>query len=93
MESNGQLCWDCEKARGKCSWSKEFKLVEGCKAEPTRVCMSEVTTKAGKKKKYYTDSFSIKECPEFEPLKINNDREFLKLLARNIERLGDVNDR
>ena len=93
MESNGQICFDCENARGKCSWSKDFIPIPGWKAEPTRVLMAEVTTKAGKKKKYYTDSFSIKECPKFEPLKINNDREFLKLLARNIERLGDVNDR
>lgn len=61
------LCWDCEKACGRCSWSKNFTPVEGWNAIPTKWLSS--TTRAKRSiKKYYVDSFDVYECPEFEPL-------------------------
>lgn len=55
------LCWDCEKACGKCSWSKKFIPVEGWVATPTKVSIGE---------NQYIDSFDVYECPEFELLKM-----------------------
>lgn len=55
-----QLCWDCEKACGRCSWSKNFTPVPGWKAIPTKI-------QADNHSKYtHVDSFDIYECPEFE---------------------------
>ena len=59
------LCWQCEKAGGKCSWSKDFTPVEGWKAVPTKVKAAE--------RKGYIDSFDVYECPEFELM------EFIKM--------------
>ena len=50
------LCWDCEKAFGRCSWSKDFVPVENWNAEPTKVWNG----------KDYVESFDVYECPEFE---------------------------
>lgn len=57
------LCWRCQKAGGKCSWSSRFKPVEGWEAKPTKV-------KVNKSSKYANelDSFDVYECPEFELL-------------------------
>lgn len=63
------LCWGCEKACGKCSWSKKFVPVEGWEAKPTTVYIREETLPSGEVKRYYTDSFDVYKCPEFEPLK------------------------
>ncbi len=60
------LCWCCENARGGCSWSKNFEPVQGWNAKPTKVCIRKKTLKSGKKKRYYTDSFDVYDCPEFE---------------------------
>lgn len=52
-----QLCWDCAKACGKCSWSQSFKPVEGWDAEPTVIftqCRINVIP-----------SYYIRGCPEF----------------------------
>ena len=57
------LCWECEKACGRCSWSKNFTPVEGWKAVPTKVYIG------GESKNKYIDSFDVYECPEFELLK------------------------
>lgn len=75
------LCWDCEKACGRCSWSKSFTPVEGWVAKPTKVkgdsqCRNQLI-----------DSFDVHECPEFEPLKLKDEREFLQLLKRNIGKI------
>ena len=59
------LCWDCEKAVGKCSWSKNFVPVEGWKAVPTKIQNGNHTWK-GRRIKDVTDSFDVYECPEFE---------------------------
>lgn len=59
--SHETLCWHCQKAAGRCSWSKNFTPIEGWTAEPTRV-------KVNKSSRYVTelDSFDVYECPEFE---------------------------
>lgn len=63
------LCWGCEKAQKKCSWSKNFEPVKGWDAKPTKVYIREETLPSGKVKRYYEDSFCVRKCPEFEPLK------------------------
>lgn len=62
------LCWRCVNAvpdgeRG-CSWSREFKPVDGWDAEPTLV-----RAKYGAfdhHKTGFIESFQVKACPEFE---------------------------
>ena len=61
------LCWDCAKATGKCSWSKNFVPVEGWEADPTKVKNGFITWK-GRKIFSLVDSFDVHECPEFEPM-------------------------
>ena len=53
------LCWKCQKAGGKCSWSKCFEPVEGWDAKPTKV----IDYCGGKQ--IITDSFNVRHCPEF----------------------------
>ena len=78
------LCWDCDKACGKCSWSKELKPVKGWKAVPTKV-KNGFTTFKGTKNFSIVDSFDVYDCPEFEVLKINNKEELKKMMKRNSE--------
>ena len=47
------ICWDCAKAIGGCSWSKNLTPVEGWHAKPTR-------------KQDMYESFLVTKCPEFE---------------------------
>ena len=70
------LCWGCEKACGRCSWSRKFVPVQGWKAEPTKIYQYTMR-KNGKNHLYHTDSFDVYECPEFEPLKGMNTVLFL----------------
>lgn len=52
-----QLCWDCKKACGDCSWSDgSFTPITGWVATPVY--------KAKNKNEIYT--YHIYECPEFE---------------------------
>ena len=60
------LCWGCENAGGKCSWSSGFIPVEGWKAEPTKI-KSDYHSKDR-----FFDSYDVYECPEFEPLQRMN---------------------
>ena len=80
-KKHSTLCWDCDKACGKCSWSKRFKPVDGWKAVPTKVWIG------GESRHPWGDSFDVYECPEFEPLNIKNKDEFIKLIKRNIGRI------
>jgi hypothetical protein len=82
VSKHSTLCWDCEKACGKCSWSREFVPVKGWKAIPTK--LFQYTTGKGRKRiAYYTGSFDVYECPEFEPLKMQSEEEFLRLFYQN----------
>lgn len=56
------LCWECDKACGKCSWSQNFTPVLGWEATPTKVYQT---------KGVYQDSFLIHKCPEFKKTENN----------------------
>jgi hypothetical protein len=60
--THSTLCWSCENACKKCSWSKNFIPVPGWKAIPTKIFVSEHSATP------YIDSFDVYECPEFELL-------------------------
>lgn len=79
---HSQLCWECEKAGGKCSWSRSFIPVPGWNAKPTRVLS--YTMGNGEKVKYYIDSYEIHDCPEFE---------YMEAIKKNIVKRGRRNDR
>ena len=49
-------CWTCKNAFGGCSWSREFKPVDGWKAKKTFHLMN------GE----FAESYYIKSCPEYE---------------------------
>lgn len=51
------LCWECANSCGGCSWSQEFKPVEGWEAEPTIVEDTQCEY----------ESFNVKSCPQFKP--------------------------
>lgn len=53
-DENKQLCWLCEKACGRCSWSRDFTPVPGWKATPHFIQADS------------THTYAIHECPEFE---------------------------
>lgn len=53
------LCWKCARASNGCAWSISFKPVDGWDAEPTAINYN------GR----ITDSFFVKDCPEFEHAK------------------------
>jgi hypothetical protein len=57
------LCWDCAKCIGGCSWSKEFKPVDGWDAVPTIV---KIAPGGHNRKPRITNSFKVLSCPEFE---------------------------
>ena len=86
VNKHSQLCWYCDKAGGKCSWSRDFTPVQGWKAKPTKV-PAYTTGNGKKKKKIYLDSFEVHECPEFEPLKLKDEAELIKLIKRNSGRI------
>ena len=48
------ICWDCEKACGGCSWSRNFEPVPGWKAKKIRWSRTKETT------------YMITKCPLFE---------------------------
>lgn len=88
------LCWICENACGKCSWSKDFTPVDGWKAKPTEIA-SYTTSKKGIRRKVSYSSYHVTECPEFKLLDDvkNNKKErekWLDLIARNMSK-NDTN--
>jgi len=50
------LCWDCEKAIGKCPWSRELQPVEGWNAIHTITNNGHVTT----------EGYLVLDCPLFK---------------------------
>ena len=65
------LCWECENACGKCSWSRDFTPVEGWSAKPTKILSN--TTMLNEEGKIvcvptFVDSFDVYDCPQFELL-------------------------
>lgn len=59
-QEEDQICWDCQRACGGCSWSRSYTPVAGWAAE-----LSVVIDKDGD---FY--SYNIKSCPEFIEEKI-----------------------
>ena len=55
------LCWECAKAGGLCSWSKNFTPVDGWTAVPTKIVASQYGDKSNT-----IDSYDVYACPEFE---------------------------
>lgn len=56
-ESKFQPCWTCQNAcNGGCSWSREFKPVDGWKAIPTYI----------QENGEHANSYKIIYCPEYE---------------------------
>ena len=72
-QKKSTLCWGCEKAGGKCSWSKSFTPVDGWDAIPTKIQTRDNPNG-------YIDSFRVIECPEFELLELieTNEKEKIK---------------
>lgn len=72
VQENGKtnICFDCKKACGGCSWSEidpktgkpRFEPIEGWKAKPNKLLGG---ISAGKR--YYVSTYEISECPLFEP--------------------------
>ena len=57
MEKEKTLCWQCQKACGRCSWSNgTFTPVQGWEAKPTTI---------KNRVKGDISSFLVKSCPEF----------------------------
>ena len=59
------ICWECEKASGGCSWSRDFIPVEGWNAVPTKIQQRNSDGKS-----ISIDSFDVVECPEFELMEL-----------------------
>jgi len=58
-----QLCWNCKKATGGCSWSDSFLPVDGWNAEQSF---------DSRGNEY---SYAVKECPDFVEGDILNDKD------------------
>lgn len=50
------LCWNCQNACGKCSWSKDFTPVKGWKAKKTKIRFGNS----------YDESYHVTKCPEYK---------------------------
>ena len=60
---NRTICWRCEKACGKCSWSDgTFTPVPGWKAEKVKLRVKDNKDDLNR----YTDSYIVDECPQFD---------------------------
>jgi hypothetical protein len=53
------ICWDCRRATGFCSWSREFEPVQGWVAEPTEIKSDKAGTGT-------VSSYEVRKCPLFE---------------------------
>ena len=50
------ICWNCQRATGGCSWSQNFKPVDGWKVQKTSIRESGVRN---------FESVKVLECPKF----------------------------
>lgn len=55
-----QICWECAKACGGCTWSAKFEPVAGWSAVKTAVCH------VSHGKREWAETYRISSCPEFE---------------------------
>ena len=61
--SNPNICFDCQKACGGCSWSRDFTPVPGW----TATKKTQKIYVGGTKKHRYEKTYHITACPEFVP--------------------------
>lgn len=61
---SGSLCWKCQKYYKQCSWTAQWKPVEGWVA--TRNDIRIPQDNKGQKKRY-EESYMVHACPEFVP--------------------------
>ena len=60
MQDKPTLCWKCEKACGGCSWSADFKPVDGWKAKKTIISANH-----GNGSALEIESYLVRSCPKF----------------------------
>lgn len=65
------ICFDCKKACGDCSWSKSFEPVPGWTAEKCHLPIANPCSVR------YMETYHITACPEFEQDRAYNRRERL----------------
>ena len=58
MQCKETLCWDCKNFAGNCSWSREFKPVDGWRAK-------KITINVCAKKRPTITSYIVFECPQY----------------------------
>lgn len=51
-------CWSCSNTCGGCSWTRDFKPVEGWEAEKIKI----------KNNFYIEESYIVTDCPQYKPL-------------------------
>lgn len=56
MIPSSTICWECKNALGGCSWSKNFKPVNGWEAEKTYLRSNH---------KIGGESYKVINCPEY----------------------------
>lgn len=80
LMKNETICWDCDNACGKCSWSDgTFTPVKGWEATPTIINNSD-----GK----LTESYCVHKCPLFKNefnFKLVQIKDILKLLKIDVK--------
>jgi hypothetical protein len=57
------ICFDCDRACGGCSWSRNFEPVPGWTAQKVSLNMGN----SARRKQRYTITYSITACPLFTP--------------------------
>lgn len=99
----GNICWDCKKSTGGCSWSgidletkkPLFEPVPGWTAEPVKL---RIATDQGTHQGIFVDTYSITACPLFEHddqaridkqafVKISKDRTYISLNSKAFDLL------
>jgi hypothetical protein len=62
MDYKATICWDCKNAVKGCSWSKDFKPVDGWEAIPTKILQKD--NRFGRYDKTL-NSYIVISCPQF----------------------------
>lgn len=85
-----QLCWDCARASGFCSWSKTLTPVDGWEAKPT---MIRHMSRGGcvNSEERITNSYVVTACPLFmkDGKTVEERREQRRVLMEELENEGN----
>ena len=91
MNFGSQLCWNCQRAIGKCKWSQTGEPIEGWDAE--KVIINDIEGKI--------HTYKIKKCPLFVPDDVKrkktsgseiNIREFAEIIKMPYEKIRRKKD-